>query len=37
VTDIAMPATPYRIWQTIQDAKGRAAQATRTPLAPPSP
>src|SRR5689334_3404181 len=23
VTDIAMPATPYRIWQTIQDAKGR--------------
>ena len=24
VTDIVMPATPYRIWQTIQDAKGRA-------------
>src|SRR5215472_5004440 len=24
VTDIAMPATSYRIWQTIQDAKGRA-------------
>jgi len=24
VTDIAMPATSYRIWQAIQDAKGRA-------------
>jgi carbon-monoxide dehydrogenase large subunit len=30
VTDIAMPATPYRIWQTIQDAKGRPAQASRS-------
>ena len=24
VTDIAMPATQFRIWQTIQDAKGRS-------------
>ncbi len=25
VSDIAMPATPYRVWQTIQDAKASAA------------
>jgi carbon-monoxide dehydrogenase large subunit len=27
VTDIAMPATPYRIWQTIQDAKASAQRS----------
>ncbi|HEY2137850.1 MAG TPA: hypothetical protein VGH49_18335, partial [Xanthobacteraceae bacterium] len=30
VTDIAMPASPFAIWRTIQDAKARAAASRVT-------
>jgi carbon-monoxide dehydrogenase large subunit len=29
VRDIKMPATPYKIWQTIQDAKERAKERAK--------